>query len=83
MARRPEPEWYAQARKLFAQGKTKRQISRLLGKSDHSVRIAVDSDARAKHAQYLRRYYRQHRAEIIARYHKKRRKAHLAAARRS
>jgi hypothetical protein len=63
---RPEPEWYAEARELFARGKTKRQISRLLGKSDHSVRMAVDADARAKQANYLRRYYRKHRSKLIA-----------------
>jgi hypothetical protein len=78
MARKPEPEWYAKARELFAQGRTKRQISRLLGKSDHSVRMAVDAEARAKQAKYRRHYYCQHKAKIIAkaiRYYRARRKA--------
>lgn len=86
MSRKPEPEWYAVARELAAQGKTKRQISRLLGKSDHGVRVAVDDDARAKQEAYRRRYYRKHRAELLAkaaRYNRQRRKARLTAAKRS
>lgn len=51
----PEPEWWSEARALFAEGLTRTEIARRLGKGYSTVRVAVSPEYReAENARRVR-----------------------------